>query len=403
MKYIVIIGDGMADRPLKELGGKTALQKALTPNMDRLAASGVAGSVRTVPADMHPGSDVANLSILGYDPHKYYSGRAPLEAASIGVRLDKNDVAFRCNLVTLKYNRSRTRAIMEDYSSGHITTEEAAELIREIDTKLGTKRIKFYSGVSYRHLMVWSGGSPDVECVPPHDITGKSIMDYLPVGEGDDVIRKIMVDSVDLLTDHPVNRKRIRNGKNPGNAVWLWGQGKKPAMPTFRKKYSLDGALISAVDLTKGLGIYAGFRILDVPGITGYLDTNYKGKADAALKALKETDFVYIHVEAPDEAGHSGKTRDKIKAIEDFDRLVVGTVLRGAKALGEYRVLLLPDHPTPVELRTHTGDPVPFVLFDSRDIRKNKGVQFDEKIVDRIDALSFEEGHKLMDFFVKGK
>ena len=403
MKYIVIVGDGMADKPLKELGGRTPLQKASTPNMDRLAVSGIPGRVRTVPEGMHPGSDVANLSILGYDPHKYYSGRAPLEAASIGVRLDKNDVAFRCNLVTLKYNRSRTRAIMEDYSSGHITTEEAAELIREIDAKLGTKRIKFYPGVSYRHLMVWSGGSADVECVPPHDITGKSIMDYLPVGEGDDVIRKIMVDSVDLLADHPVNRKRIRNGKNPGNAVWLWGQGKKPAMPTFRKKYSLKGALISAVDLTKGLGIYAGFRILDVPGITGYLDTNYKGKAEAALKALKETDFVYIHVEAPDEAGHSGKTRDKIKAIEDFDRLVVGTVLRGAKALGEYRVLLLPDHPTPVELRTHTGDPVPFVLFDSRDIRKNKGMLFDEKIVDRADALAFEEGHKLMDFFIKGR
>lgn len=403
MKYIVIVGDGMADRPLKELGGKTPLQKASTPNMDKLAGRGISGRVRTVPAGMHPGSDVANLSILGYDPHKYYSGRAPLEAASIGVKLGRSDVAFRCNLVTLKYNRSRTRAIMEDYSSGHITTEEAAELIREIDAKLGTRHIRFYPGVSYRHLMVWSGGSADVECVPPHDITGKSILDYLPVGEGDEVIRKIMVESVDILIDHPINRKRIKNGKNPGNAVWLWGQGKKPALPTFRKKYSLDGALISAVDLTKGLGIYAGFRILDVPGITGYLDTNYKGKAEAALKALKETDFVYIHVEAPDEAGHSGNTRDKIKAIEDFDRLVVGTVLRGAKALGEYRILLLPDHPTPVELRTHTGDPVPFVLFDSRDIRKNKGMQFDEKIADRADALSFEEGHKLMDFFIKGR
>ena len=403
MKYIVIVGDGMADMPLKVLGGRTPLQKASTPNMDRLAVSGIPGRVRTVPEGMHPGSDVANLSILGYDPRKYYSGRAPLEAASVGVKLGKNDVAFRCNLVTLKYNRNRTRAIMEDYSSGHITTKEAAELIREIDAKLGTRHIRFYPGVSYRHLMVWSGGSADVECVPPHDITGKSILDYLPVGEGDDVIRKIMVDSVDLLTDHPVNRKRIKNGKNPGNAVWLWGQGKKPALPKFRKKYSLDGALISAVDLTKGLGIYAGFRILDVPGITGYLDTNYKGKAEAALKALKETDFVYIHVEAPDEAGHSGKTWDKIKAIEDFDRLVVGTVLRGAKALGECRILLLPDHPTPVELRTHTGDPVPFVLFDSRDVRKNKGMQFDEKIAYRADAMSFEEGHKLMDFFIKGR
>lgn len=403
MKYIVIVGDGMADRPLKELGGRTPLQKASTPNMDRLAVSGIPGRVRTVPVGMHPGSDVANLSILGYDPHKYYSGRAPLEAASIGVKLGENDVAFRCNLVTLKYNRNRTRAIMEDYSSGHITTEEAAELIREIDVKLGTRRIRFYPGVSYRHLMVWSGGSADVECVPPHDIIGKSILDYLPVGDGEEMIRKIMVDSVDILADHRINKKRLKDGKNPGNAVWLWGQGKKPDLPTFRKKYLLKGALISAVDLTKGLGIYAGFRILDVPGITGYLDTNYKGKAEAALQALQEADFAYIHVESPDEAGHSGKTKDKIKAIEDFDRLVVGTVLRGAKSLGECRILLLPDHPTPVELRTHTGDPVPFVLFDSRYTRKNKGMQFDEKIADRADALSFEEGHKLMDFFIKGR
>jgi 2,3-bisphosphoglycerate-independent phosphoglycerate mutase len=319
------------------------------------------------------------------------------------VKLGKNDVAFRCNLVTLKYNRSRTRAIMEDYSSGHITTEEATGLIKEIGDNLGTGSIKFYPGVSYRHLMVWTGGSAEVECVPPHDIIGKSILDYLPVGKGEEVIKKIMVDSLDLLVDHPINRKRIKHGKNPGNSVWLWGQGRKPALPSFRRKYSLEGALISAVDLTKGLGIYAGFRILDVPGITGYLDTNYKGKAKAALKALEEVDFVYIHVEAPDEAGHSGKIRDKIKAIEDFDRLVVGTVMRGVKALGDCRVLLLPDHPTPVELRTHTGDPVPFVLFDSRDVRRNKGAQFDETITGRPDALSFEEGHKLMGFFIRGK
>ncbi len=403
MKYIVLIGDGMADRPLKELGGKTVLEKASTPNMDKLAAAGISGRVRTVPSDMHPGSDVANLSILGYDPHKYYSGRAPLEAASIGVKLGKNDIAFRCNLVTLKYNRNRTRAIMEDYSSGHISTEEAGELIKAVDDELGTEIIKFYPGISYRHLMVWAGGPTDLECVPPHDIIGKDIIDYLPVGSGEELVRKIMVDSVDVLSDHPVNRKRIKAGKSPANGVWLWGQGKKPALPSFRKKYSLEGALISAVDLTKGLGIYAGFQLLTVPGATGYLDTNYKGKADAALKALKEVDFVYIHVEAPDEAGHSGKVMDKIRAIEDFDRLVVGTVLRGIRALGDCRVLLMPDHPTPVELRTHTGDPVPFVLFDSRELRNNKAIEFNEKIMDRADALYFEEGHKLMDFFIKGK
>jgi 2,3-bisphosphoglycerate-independent phosphoglycerate mutase len=402
MKYIVIVGDGMADRPLKELGGKTPLQHASTPNMDRLASEGVPGVVRTIPEGMHPGSDVANLSILGYDPNKYYSGRAPLEAASIGVRLEEGDVAFRCNLVTLKFSMDKTRAVMEDYSSGHITTEEAGRLITDIGGSLGSDTIRFYPGVSYRHLMVWSKGSADLECVPPHDILGKDIIDYLPVGKGEEVLRKLMRDSVDLLEDHPVNRERVRNGKNPGNSIWFWGQGKKPALPTFRAKYGIDGSLISAVDLTKGLGIYAGFTILNVPGMTGYLDTNYKGKAEAALASLKETDFVYIHVESPDEAGHSGRCEDKIKAIEDFDRLVVGTVREGASALGDCRILLLPDHPTPVELRTHTGDPVPFVLFDSRKIRDGKGVKFDEEITKRPDARFFGEGYTLMDFFIKG-
>ncbi len=392
----------MADRPLKELGGRTPLQHASTPNMDRLASQSLYGAVRTVPEDMHPGSDVANLSILGYDPRKFYSGRAPLEAASIGVALEEGDVAFRCNLVTLKFNQDKTTAVMEDYSSGHITTEEARELIAEIGARLGSETISFYPGVSYRHLMIWSRGSAQVECVPPHDILGKDINDYLPVGEGEEVLRRLMRDSLDLLEGHPVNKERMRNGKNPGNCVWFWGQGRKPAIPTFREKYGIEGSLISAVDLTRGLGIYAGFTILSVPGMTGYLDTNYRGKADAALASLKETDFVYIHVESPDEAGHSGRWEDKIKAIEDFDRLVVGTVMEGAAALGDCRILLLPDHPTPVELRTHTGDPVPFVLYDSRDIRQNKGARFDEELAKRPDARPFEEGYRLMDFFIKG-
>jgi 2,3-bisphosphoglycerate-independent phosphoglycerate mutase len=403
MKYIVIIGDGMADRPIKELNGKTPLQAASTPNMDRLASEGTLGKVRTVPEGMHPGSDIANLSILGYDPRKYYSGRAPLEASSIGVKLSEDDVAFRCNLVTLKFNRDRTRAVMEDYSSGHITTEEARGLIKEIDKNLGSDVIRFYPGVSYRHLMVWSDGPVEIECVPPHDIIGKDISDYLPVGKGEDVLRKIMMDSVDILEAHQVNRERMKKGKNPGNSVWLWGQGKRPALPTFQEKYGITGSLISAVDLTKGLGICAGFRILDVPGITGYLDTNYKGKADAALDSLHRADFVYIHVESPDEAGHSGKYKDKIKAIEDFDALVVGTVMNNAEKLGEYRILLLPDHPTPIELRTHTADPVPFVLFESKKKRNNEGAEFSEKMLDRKDLLSFEEGHRLMDYFIRGE
>jgi len=402
VKYIVIVGDGMADRPLEELGGKTPLQKAYTPNMDKLAAISSLGKVRTVPEGMHPGSDVANLSILGYDPAKYYSGRAPLEAASIGVELRPNDVAFRCNLVTLKYNRDRTSAVMEDYSSGHISSDEAAELIKEVSSQLGTKTISFYPGVSYRHLMVWADGSTDIECVPPHDMLGKEIIDYLPVGTGEEVIRKIMMDSFDILDSHPVNRKRVRDGKNPGNSVWLWGQGRRPQMPTFHEKYGISGALVSAVDLTKGLGIYAGFEILKVPGMTGYLDTNYQGKTDAAIEALKITDFVYLHVEAPDEAGHSGNCKDKIRAIEDFDKYIVGGVLAGMKAFSEYRIMVLPDHATPVALRTHSAEPVPFMIYDSRLQKSNAASAYDETITERDDILVFDEGYKLMEYFIRG-
>jgi len=371
--------------------------------MDRLASAGRLGVVHTVPEGMHPGSDVANLSILGYDPALYYSGRAPLEAASIGVALKEGDIAYRCNLVTLKYNRDMTRAVMEDYSSGHISTAEARELIGEIQKGLGSEVIRFYPGVSYRHLMVWSGGSKDLECIPPHDILGKPIVDYLPVGQGEALIRQIMMDSVDILESHPINRERSKNGKNPANSVWLWGQGERPSMPTFKEKYGISGALVSAVDLTKGLGIYAGFEILDVPGITGYIDTNYKGKAEEALRSLERVDFVYIHVEAPDEAGHSGNVRDKVKAIEDFDDIVVGTVMEGAKRFGSYRILVMPDHPTPVELRTHSADPVPFILYDSTAEQQNRGAVYDESVVGKDGVLLFEEGHKLMDFFIRGK
>ena len=393
----------MADRPLSELGGKTPLEYAHTPNMDRLASTGILGSVRTVPEDMHPGSDVANLSILGYSPADYYSGRAPLEAASIGVELGEKDVAFRCNLVTLKFSMDRTSAIMEDYSSGHIPTQEAAELIREINRHLGSDTISFYPGVSYRHLMVWRGGSADVECVPPHDILGKDIADYLPVGIGDGRLKQIMKDSVSVLEAHPVNQNRIKDGKNPGNCVWFWGQGGKPRMPKFRDKYGVSGALVSAVDLTKGLGIYAGFEILQVPGITGYLDTNYRGKTNATLNALQDVDFVYLHVEAPDEAGHSGKCRDKIQAIEDFDRFVVGGIMEGMKRFPEYRLLLLPDHATPLEIRTHSAEPVPFVIFDSREKRQNACSAYDEKITERDGIMIFDEGYRLMDYFIEGE
>jgi len=400
MKYVVIIGDGMADRPLKELGGKTPLQKAYKPNMDRPAREGMPGKVRTITPGFHPGSDIANLNILGYDPRKFYSGRAPLEAVSAGIELAKEDVAFRCNLVTLKFNKDRTKAVMDDYSGGHISTEEATELIKAVDKEFGTDMIRFYPGVSYRHIMVWTSGSSDVECVPPHDIIGKDVTDYLPVGEGEDVLRELMLKSRDVLENDSINKERIRRRKNPANSIWLWGQGRKPSLPSFREKYGVDGALVSAVDLMRGLGICAGFEILEVPGITGYLDTNYAGKAEAALKALEKIDLAYIHVEAPDEAGHAGSCADKIKAIEDFDALVVGTVLKGIESFDEYRILLLPDHSTPIEVRTHTDEPVPFSIYDSRVRRENKDISFDEAITERDDILVFEEGCDLMDYFI---
>ncbi|MCL5023485.1 MAG: cofactor-independent phosphoglycerate mutase [Nitrospirae bacterium] len=403
MKYIVIIGDGMADRPLPELQGRTPLKKARTPHMDRLAHEGVIGTVRTVPRGFPPGSDVANLSILGYDPAKFYSGRAPLEAASMGIELGDEDVAYRCNLVTLKYDRLKDKAVLEDYSAGHISTEEAALLIRDINEKLGTDALRFYAGVSYRHLMVWRKGAVDIECVPPHDITGKEIADYLPSGDGEEVLRTLMRDSEAVLNGNPVNRERIAKGKKAANSIWFWGQGRKPRIPTFREKYFLKGALVSAVDLTKGLGVYAGFEILKVPGVTGYIDTNYSGKAEYSLRALKNVDFVYIHVEAPDEAGHSGNLEDKVRAIEDFDALVVGAVVQGAKEFGDYRILVMPDHATPIKAKTHTDEPVPFVIYDSGLKKRNEGAAFDEDIAKRKEAMVFDEGYRLMDFFIKGE
>jgi 2,3-bisphosphoglycerate-independent phosphoglycerate mutase len=406
MKYIILLGDGMADRPCVDLGGETCLQAARTPNLDQLATLGQVGMVHTVPDGYAPGSDVANLSVLGYDPRKYYTGRSPLEAASIGVTLGPDDVAFRCNLVTLKLSgggtaSARRKVLMEDFSAGHISTEEARILIEEIDRALGSERIRFYPGVSYRHLMVWKGGKERIECTPPHDIQDKDIQDYLPRGEGDDIINELMAASIDLLTNHPVNKARLENGKRAANSIWLWGQGKRPSMPTFWEKYGIEGAVISAVDLTKGLGVYAGFEVINVPGATGWLDTNYVGKAEHALFALKTKDFVYLHVEAPDEAGHTGDLKNKIRAIEDFDEFIVGNIIHGMKQFDEYRILALPDHPTPLEIRTHSAEPVPFVLYDSRNERKGGPVTYDERIVDREDALVFKEGYKLMDHFLE--
>ncbi len=408
MKYIILLGDGMADRPHKDLGGRTCLQAARTPNLDQLATLGRVGVVRTVPEGFPPGSDVANLSVLGYDPRSCYTGRSPLEAASIGVSLTPEDVAFRCNLVTLRVTGGRSsvrdgcrKAVMEDFSAGHISTEEARTLIEEIGEKLGTEFIRFYPGVSYRHLMVWRGGKERIECTPPHDIQDKEIQDYLPRGEGDDVINELMEASFGILSNHPLNKGRIERGRRAANSIWLWGQGRRPSMQTFREKYGLEGAVISAVDLTKGIGIYAGFDVINVPGATGWIDTNYVGKAEHALFALKSKDIVYLHVEAPDEAGHTGDVQNKIKAIEDFDEFIVGNVMHGMKQFDEYRILVLPDHPTPLELRTHSSEPVPFAIYDNRAERSGEVITYDERIADRKDALVFEEGYKLMDHFLK--
>jgi 2,3-bisphosphoglycerate-independent phosphoglycerate mutase len=410
MKYIVLVGDGMADRPLKGLGYKTCLQQAYTPNMDRLATDGEVGKVRTIPQGFEPGSDVANLSILGYNPSKYYSGRAPIEAEYRGIKLGPKDVAFRCNLVTLDFevegSRSRNMAVMQDYSAGHISTREARVLIKDINEKLGSREITFYPGMSYRHLMVWKNGKDRLRCTPPHDITGKKIGMYLPKGKGEKVLNALMEKSTEILMSNRINKNRIKKGLLPANSLWFWGQGKKLSLPRFKDRYNLKGALISAVDLTKGLGICAGFDILNVRGATGYIDTNYIGKARAALKALRKYDIVYLHVEAPDEAGHNGDVKAKIQAIEDFDSKVVGVILEGMERFREYSILLMPDHYTPIKVRTHTEEPVPFVIYRSKklsSLQQRRITGFSERICRMKNICYFEQGYKLMDYFIKGK
>jgi len=357
MKLIVLLGDGMADLPLEVLGGRTPLQAAEKPNMDRLARQGRSGLARTVPEGFAPGSDVANLSVLGYDPAECYTGRAPLEAAAMNVHLGPDDIAFRCNFVTID-NR-----LMKDYSAGHISTEEGQELIEALAPLMPGQRL--YPGVSYRNLLVLQVGGK-AECTPPHDISGQPVEEHLPRGQDSELLVALMEAARPVLERHQVNRRRIAAGKRPANAIWLWGQGPAPAMPSFAEKYGLSGAMISAVDLLKGIGRYAGLEVIDVPGATGNIDTNYQGKVDAALEALKSRDFVYLHIEAPDEAGHEGEIDLKVRAIELFDEKVVGPVLQALEKSGEdWRVLLMPDHATPISIKTHSSDPVPFTIAGS--------------------------------------
>lgn len=402
MKYVVLLGDGMADEPLPELNGKTPLEVANIPNMDRLAREGELGMAQTIPAGFPPGSDVANLSVFGYDPTVCYSGRSPLEAASMEVELGPEDIAFRLNLVTLEDRDGVPH--MDDFSAGHITSEEAARIIATLQQQLGDDRFSFYAGVSYRHLMVWHGGKEELSFTPPHDITGQPIAAYQPKGEGAAELLQLAAKAKELLAAHPVNVERVAAGKKPANAIWLWGHGRAPRMETLQQKFAISGAVISAVDLIKGIGVYAGLDVIEVPGATGYLDTDYEAKARYALEALKTRDYVYVHVEAPDEASHSGDLTEKIRAIEAFDQLVVGTVLDGLPDLGDYRVLVLPDHPTPIEKMTHTGAAVPFILFDSRGAERAggfSGVGYNEKAAVAT-GLVVEHGHELMNRLVTG-
>jgi len=402
-KYMVLLGDGMADYPIPELQGRTPLQAAKIPNLDRVSQKGILGLVRTVPQGFSPGSDVANLSIFGYDPARHFTGRAPLEAASMGVKLNPADVAFRCNLLTI--SEKEGQAIMEDFSAGHIPTEEAKEIIMDMEKVLGNQEFNFYPGVSYRHLLVWRNGqkSLSLKTTPPHDITGKPISEFLPQGEGQNEILRLMGEAQKFLLNHPVNQARQRAGKKPANAIWLWGQGSAPALLPLTKRYGLKGSVISAVDLMKGIGFYAGLEIVNVPGATGYLDTNYAGKAEYALRELSKKDFVYVHVEAPDEASHNGNLEDKIQAIEDFDGKIVGPILRGLEEYEDFRLLVLPDHPTPIVLKTHSPEPVPFVIFSAEDARRppQRDRSFDEVSAQR-SGLFVERGHELMEKFIKG-
>jgi 2,3-bisphosphoglycerate-independent phosphoglycerate mutase len=400
VKYIILQGDGMADYPLDVLGGKTPLEAARTPNMDWLAAHGVFGIAHVIPEGFPPGSDVGNMSIMGYDPAVYHTGRSPLEAASIGVPLGPKDIAFRCNLVTL--GGSGDESFMEDFTSGHISTEEAGEIIRDLGQELGGNGIEFFPGVSYRHLMVWREGKEKMRTTPPHDITDQKIAGYLPSGDGADRLLGLMEASKPILGDHPVNKKRQAAGHRQATTIWLWGQGKAPALPSLTRRFGIKGGVISAVDIVNGLGVYAGLERVYVPGITGFLDTNYRGKGEYGVASLEKNDFVFIHVEAIDEAGHMGDVEKKIQAIEDFDEKVVGTVLKGMAQRKDWRVLLMPDHPTAIALKTHVAEPVPFVLFSATEPRNNGSVGYNEKDAVKTGVIA-KQAFKLMEALVEGR
>ena len=402
MKYLVIVGDGMADYPLDKLGGKTALQYANTPSFDLLARSGELGLTQTIPDSLPPGSDTANLSVLGYDPLKYYTGRSPFEAASLGIELGPDDISFRCNLVTLSVDEPYAKKMMVDYCAGEISTAEADQLLKLIDNELGSDLLCFFTGFQYRNLMVWSGAPEDWQLTPPHDISNKIIGDYLPSGPEGAAVLKMMEKSYQLLADHSVNLERKARGLNPANSIWIWGNGRKPLIPTFQEKYGLEGTVVSAVDLVKGLGLLAGLKKAEVKGATGYIDTNLKGKVEAALKAFDSgDDFVFLHVEAPDECSHRFEMENKIKAIEMIDREVLKVLKEALETRGiEFSILLVTDHATPLALGTHTREPVPFAIYRSSRHVSNAAGSFDE-VGAAATGVHYKQGYRLMDHFLQ--
>ena len=398
MKYVIVLADGMADLPISELGGKTPLEYAYTPCMDALACGGSMGMVRTVPSSMKPGSDVANLAVMGYDPAACYSGRSPLEALSVGVAMKDSDVIFRCNIVTLTEEESYENKTILDHSSGEISTEDADVLMDAIREAFQNDEFKFYTGTSYRHITVWDHGEI-LDMEPPHDHLGQTIGQFLPENSK---FRAMMEKSFDVLNNHPLNVKRAAEGKNKANSLWFWGAGTKPSLQNFKEKTDLNGTMISAVDLLKGIAVGAGMQVVQVKGATGSLDTNYIGKAQAAIDALLKDnqDFVYIHIEAPDEMGHQGNVHHKVQSIEEIDKNVISVVKNALDEAKEpYRILVLPDHPTPICMRTHTSEPVPYVLFDSTQVQ-NKDAVFSEKTASAT-GVYLAEGYRLLDLLIK--
>lgn len=397
MKYIVVLGDGMADEPVAALGGRTPLEAAETPTMDELASKGEIGMVQNVPAGMSPGSEVANLSVMGYDPKEVFTGRSPLEALSVGVEMEPDDIIFRCNVVTLTEEEPYPEKTILDHSSGEISTEEADQLMEAIRENFNDETFRFYTGTSYRHIMVWKHGRL-AKLEPPHDHLAQVIGDYLPKEE---VLRSFMERSFEILNHHPVNLKRAAEGKRKANSLWYWGAGTRPSLRSFQEKTGLKGAMISAVDLLKGIAVGAGMQICHVEGATGSIDTNYEGKAQAAIDALLKDgcDFAYIHVEAPDEMGHQGELEHKIQSIADLDSRIIAPIKKAMEEAGEdFRMLVLPDHPTPLRIRTHSADPVPYVLYDST--RQRKTMKRYSEAEAKASGIFEPQGHKLLERFL---